>query len=51
VYYYHSELAKDALHKTGLFSVIEGIISPVNDDYRKLTTKVFDNAPWSSNSK
>ena len=37
--YYHTELARDALRRTGLFSVIEGIISPVNDDYKKLTTK------------
>lgn len=34
------ELARDGLHRTGLFSVIEGIVSPVNDDYKKLTTKV-----------
>lgn len=33
------ELARDALHRTGLFSVIEGIICPVNDDYGKVTTK------------
>ncbi|XP_028390846.1 nicotinamide/nicotinic acid mononucleotide adenylyltransferase 1-like [Dendronephthya gigantea] len=33
------ELARDALHRTGLFSVVEGILSPVNDDYKKLTTK------------
>ena len=39
--YYHIELARDALHRTRLFSVIEGIISPVNDDYKKLTTKVL----------
>jgi hypothetical protein len=38
--YYQLELARDALHRTGLFSVIEGVISPVNDDYKKLTTKV-----------
>ena len=38
--YIFIELAKDALHKTGLYSVVEGIISPVNDDYQKLTTKV-----------
>ena len=29
------ELARDALNKTGLFDVIAGIISPVNDAYEK----------------
>ncbi|KFQ93390.1 Nicotinamide mononucleotide adenylyltransferase 3, partial [Nipponia nippon] len=29
------ELARDHLHQTGQYQVIEGIISPVNDDYRK----------------
>eukprot|EP00112_Aurelia_sp_Birch-Aquarium-sp1_P015823 Seg3531.1 transcript_id=Seg3531.1/GoldUCD/mRNA.D3Y31 product="Nicotinamide/nicotinic acid mononucleotide adenylyltransferase 1" protein_id=Seg3531.1/GoldUCD/D3Y31 len=29
------ELARDALHKTGLFEVIAGVISPVNDAYGK----------------
>ncbi|XP_035231000.1 nicotinamide/nicotinic acid mononucleotide adenylyltransferase 1-like [Stegodyphus dumicola] len=29
------ELAKDYLHKTGLFEVVGGIISPVNDGYGK----------------
>ncbi|EOA94967.1 Nicotinamide mononucleotide adenylyltransferase 3, partial [Anas platyrhynchos] len=29
------ELARDHLHQTGRYQVIEGIMSPVNDDYRK----------------
>ncbi|NWJ00513.1 NMNA3 adenylyltransferase, partial [Crypturellus undulatus] len=29
------ELARDHLHQTGQFEVIEGIVSPVSDDYRK----------------
>ncbi|NXC44957.1 NMNA3 adenylyltransferase, partial [Penelope pileata] len=29
------ELARDHLHQTGRYQVIEGIISPVSDDYRK----------------
>ncbi|KFW67805.1 Nicotinamide mononucleotide adenylyltransferase 3, partial [Pygoscelis adeliae] len=29
------ELARDHLHQTGQYQVIEGIMSPVNDDYRK----------------
>ncbi|XP_029884141.1 nicotinamide/nicotinic acid mononucleotide adenylyltransferase 3 isoform X1 [Aquila chrysaetos chrysaetos] len=29
------ELARDHLQKTGRYQVIEGIMSPVNDDYRK----------------
>ncbi|XP_010224812.1 PREDICTED: nicotinamide mononucleotide adenylyltransferase 3 [Tinamus guttatus] len=29
------ELARDHLHQTGRYEVIEGIVSPVNDDYRK----------------
>ena len=29
------ELAKDALNRTGLFDVIAGFISPVNDAYGK----------------
>ncbi|NWH62888.1 NMNA3 adenylyltransferase, partial [Geococcyx californianus] len=29
------ELARDHLHQTGQYQVIEGIVSPVNDDYRK----------------
>ena len=32
------EIAKDALTRTGLYSVVEGVISPVNDGYKK---KVF----------
>lgn len=30
-----SELARDALHRTGRFRVIGGIISPVSDSYTK----------------
>ncbi|KAL9983528.1 hypothetical protein ACROYT_G005714 [Oculina patagonica] len=29
------EIARDALHKTGLYTVVQGIISPVNDAYKK----------------
>ncbi|XP_075363510.1 nicotinamide/nicotinic acid mononucleotide adenylyltransferase 3 isoform X4 [Mycteria americana] len=29
------ELARDHLHQTGRYQVIEGIMSPVNDDYGK----------------
>ncbi|XP_023562616.1 nicotinamide/nicotinic acid mononucleotide adenylyltransferase 3 isoform X2 [Octodon degus] len=29
------EVARDHLHQTGLYQVMEGIISPVNDNYRK----------------
>ncbi|XP_074447746.1 nicotinamide/nicotinic acid mononucleotide adenylyltransferase 3 isoform X3 [Larus michahellis] len=29
------ELARDHLHQTGRYRVIEGIMSPVNDDYGK----------------
>ncbi|CAH3185302.1 unnamed protein product [Porites evermanni] len=29
------ELARDALHTTGIYSVIRGFISPVNDGYKK----------------
>ncbi|KAM8922080.1 nicotinamide/nicotinic acid mononucleotide adenylyltransferase 3 isoform 3-T3 [Lycaon pictus] len=29
------EVARDHLHQTGLYQVIGGIISPVNDNYRK----------------
>ncbi|POI29497.1 hypothetical protein CIB84_006753, partial [Bambusicola thoracicus] len=29
------ELARDHLHQTGRYQVIEGIMSPVSDDYRK----------------
>uniref|UniRef100_A0A7M4E9Z5 Nicotinamide nucleotide adenylyltransferase 3 n=1 Tax=Crocodylus porosus TaxID=8502 RepID=A0A7M4E9Z5_CROPO len=29
------ELARDHLHQTGQYHVIEGIISPVSDNYRK----------------
>lgn len=29
------ELARDALHKTGLFRVVKGFFSPVNDGYKK----------------
>uniref|UniRef100_A0A8V1ADN8 Nicotinamide nucleotide adenylyltransferase 3 n=1 Tax=Gallus gallus TaxID=9031 RepID=A0A8V1ADN8_CHICK len=29
------ELARDHLHQTGRYRVIEGIMSPVSDDYRK----------------
>ncbi|XP_020901256.1 nicotinamide/nicotinic acid mononucleotide adenylyltransferase 3 isoform X2 [Exaiptasia diaphana] len=29
------EIARDALHRTGLFKVLEGVISPVNDAYEK----------------
>ncbi|XP_013403392.1 nicotinamide/nicotinic acid mononucleotide adenylyltransferase 1 isoform X2 [Lingula anatina] len=29
------EIAKDSLHKTGRFEVIEGIVSPVSDGYKK----------------
>ena len=29
------ELARDALNSTGLFDVIAGVISPVNDAYQK----------------
>ncbi|KAM5231191.1 nicotinamide/nicotinic acid mononucleotide adenylyltransferase 3 isoform 5-T14 [Hipposideros larvatus] len=29
------EVARDHLHKTGMYQVIGGIISPVNDNYRK----------------
>lgn len=29
------ELARDALHKTGLYNVLSGIISPTNDGYKK----------------
>ncbi|XP_072330670.1 nicotinamide/nicotinic acid mononucleotide adenylyltransferase 3 isoform X5 [Scyliorhinus torazame] len=29
------ELARDHLHQTGLYNVIKGIISPVNDRYGK----------------
>lgn len=29
------EVARDALHATGRYSVIEGVISPVHDDYGK----------------
>lgn len=30
-----TELARDALHTTGIYSVIRGFISPVNDGYKK----------------
>lgn len=30
-----TELARDALHTTGSYSVIRGFISPVNDGYKK----------------
>ncbi|KAM8759146.1 nicotinamide/nicotinic acid mononucleotide adenylyltransferase 3 isoform 2-T3 [Rhynchonycteris naso] len=29
------EVARDYLHQTGLYQVIRGVISPVNDNYRK----------------
>ncbi|XP_068919972.1 nicotinamide/nicotinic acid mononucleotide adenylyltransferase 3 isoform X3 [Petaurus breviceps papuanus] len=29
------EVARDHLHQTGMYQVIEGIISPVNDNYGK----------------
>ncbi|XP_077612818.1 nicotinamide/nicotinic acid mononucleotide adenylyltransferase 3 isoform X2 [Crocuta crocuta] len=29
------EVARDHLHQTGMYKVIGGIISPVNDNYRK----------------
>jgi hypothetical protein len=32
------EIARDALHHTGLFTVVGGIISPVNDSYEKKVT-------------
>lgn len=35
------ELARDALHKTDKFHVVGGIISPVNDDYKKEVKSVF----------
>jgi len=32
---YFSELARDALHRSGRYQVIGGIISPVSDAYNK----------------
>lgn len=29
------EIARDALHKTGIYTVVQGIFSPVNDAYKK----------------
>ncbi|PFX29796.1 nicotinamide/nicotinic acid mononucleotide adenylyltransferase 1-like [Stylophora pistillata] len=29
------EIARDALHKTGIYTVVRGIFSPVNDGYKK----------------
>lgn len=41
VFHIAIELARDALHKTDKFNVIGGIISPVNDDYKKEVRSVF----------
>lgn len=35
------EIARDALHSTGLFKVLEGVISPVNDAYEKKVCNQF----------
>ena len=32
---FFAEIARDALHKTGIYTVIQGIFSPVNDAYKK----------------
>lgn len=36
-----SELARDALHRSGLYSVVKGFFSPVNDGYKKKVGKSF----------
>ena len=30
-----AEIARDALHRTGAFTVVKGIFSPVHDEYKK----------------
>lgn len=30
-----AEIARDALNKTGIYTVVQGIFSPVNDAYKK----------------
>lgn len=32
---FSAEIARDALHKTGVYTVVQGIFSPVNDAYKK----------------
>ena len=36
-----SEVARDALNKTGRFTVVGGIISPANDAYKKKVRKLL----------
>ncbi|CAH3142019.1 unnamed protein product [Pocillopora meandrina] len=35
-----SEIARDALLKTGIYTVVQGIFSPVNDGYKKKASKL-----------
>ena len=35
-----SEIARDALLKTGIYTVVQGILSPVNDGYKKKASKL-----------
>lgn len=36
-----SEIARDALHKTGRYQVVSGIMSPVGDGYSKKVSNSF----------
>lgn len=47
-----AELGRDALNRTGRFHVVEGIISPVSDHYKKKVrfgTIVSDTKDWIMN--
>ena len=48
--FFFAEIARDALHKTGIYTVIQGIISPVNDAYKKKVSesRMFDHEVPSS---
>lgn len=37
---FSAEIARDALHKTGIYTVVQGIISPVNDAYKKKVSEL-----------